>query len=50
MENNYYIQNESGDYWNNEIGWTEFKSLADIFKVESPESFNLPMGGYWVKA
>jgi hypothetical protein len=45
----YYIVNDSGEYWNNEMGWTEF-NMADQFTEYETKIFNLPMGGKWVKS
>jgi hypothetical protein len=44
----YHITNiTTGDYWNNELGWTEFKSLADIY---NNNCHDLPLDGAWVLA
>ena len=40
----YYIVNDDGEYWNNDMGWVEF-NLADQFTKYETAIFNLPMGG-----
>lgn len=45
----YYIVNDNGEYWNNEMGWVDFKS-ADQYTGFETRIMNLPMGGKWVKS
>ena len=45
---NYRIKNGDGDYWSNELGWTD-KSESDLFTHEEKNTLNLPIGGSWVQ-
>jgi len=35
------------DYWNNYLGWTEYRKLATRFTKSEKEKYNLPIGGKW---
>jgi hypothetical protein len=41
------IRNEVGDYWSNDIGWTSYPQLAEIFEPQEMIDFILPIGGKW---
>ena len=39
----------NGDFWNNWLGWTEFKNKADVFTGADKKVYNLPIDGEWIK-
>ena len=49
MEAIYYIRNKELDFWNNELGWTEYEDRASVFTHEEYVTLNLPIEGYWEK-
>jgi hypothetical protein len=40
------IKNSSGEYWNNETGWSSFQ-WATLFTDEERGQLTLPIGGEW---
>jgi len=46
----YIIKNKfNKDYWNNFLGWTEFRTEATTFSEEEKRGLFLPIDGKWVK-
>ncbi len=50
MRNNFFcIKASNGDYWNNSVGWTQYKSCATVFTLKEKNRFvNIPLGGMWI--
>ena len=49
-KNNYFLIIKGKDYWSNDLGWTEYKSLATKFNYLETKLFRyLPFGGKWIK-
>jgi hypothetical protein len=44
-----YSPDEKG-FWNNDLGWTSDPDSATIFTHEEKQKFNLPTGGWWLRA
>ena len=45
----YIIWNPLEGFWSNNFGWVENIDDADIFSEEEKNTFNLPIGGRWVR-
>ncbi len=43
------VYKRTGLWWSNETGWVGDLPSATRFNDEEHESFNLPIGGRWVK-
>jgi|TARA_R100000995_G_scaffold7070_1_gene3149 hypothetical protein len=43
----YVIINDEGLWWSNADGWCD--NTRSLFTQEETETFNLPIGGEWIK-
>lgn len=48
MSEQAWIIVNGSDYWNNELGWTEYLSSATFFTWEQRNALFPPMGGEWI--
>jgi len=44
----YVIENDRGQRWSNEFGWVRNPPF-DIWELNAPQLYNLPIGGKWVE-
>jgi hypothetical protein len=41
------IVSDNGDFWSDDLGWTQEQSLATLYGSISKEYASLPYGGRW---
>mgnify|MGYP003643253943 CR=1 FL=1 len=44
------VRNDEGEYWSNEMGWTERKEFASVVDEDERLEVRLPIGGEWALA
>ena len=42
------IEDRDGKYWNNNLGWIDYISSANVFTKEEKQIYDLPKGSGWM--